>query len=142
MAEKNSGSANRVLVLDDEPEICRYTTDLIKSLGFEVETASDAALVYLNELKDSDVVFIDIQMPGMDGLQVLEVLSRRNARCRIVLMIDTNEEPAVLRPSILRPFRSQAQLDKSNWQGSPPGFDFNCVEKFNSRFARPWTSKS
>ena len=89
-----SKRASRVLVLDDEPEVCRYIADLIEGLGFEVETASNAALVYLHELKDSDIVFIDILMPGMDGLQVLEVLSRRNARCRIVLMIGTDEEPA------------------------------------------------
>ena len=97
MAKRNLGSskrASRVLVLDDEPEVCRYIADLIESLGFEVETKSDAALVYLHELKDSDIVFIDILMPGMDGLQVLEVLSRRNSRCRIVLMSGTNEEPA------------------------------------------------
>jgi CheY-like chemotaxis protein len=97
MAKTNSGSskrASRVFVLDDEPEVCRYIADLIEGLGFEVETASDAALVYLHELKDDDIAFIDIQMPGMDGLQVLEVLSRRNARCRIVLMIGTDEEPA------------------------------------------------
>lgn len=40
-----SKCASRVLVLDDEPEVCRYVGDLIEGLGFEVETASDAALV-------------------------------------------------------------------------------------------------
>lgn len=90
----SSKRAGHVLVLDDEPEVCRYIADLIEGLGFEVETASNAALVYLHELKDSDIVFIDIAMPGMDGMQVLEVLSRRNSRCRIVLMSDKNEDAA------------------------------------------------
>jgi CheY-like chemotaxis protein len=96
MAKTNLGSskrAGRVLVLDDEAEVCRYIAGLIEGLGFEVETASDAALVYLHELKDSDTIFIDILMPRMDGLQILEVLSRRNSRCRIVLMCGTNEDP-------------------------------------------------
>ena len=90
----SSKRESRVLVLDDEPGDCRYIADLIEGLGFDVQTATDAALVYLDELKDSDIIFIDIAMPGMDGIQVLEVLSRRNSRCRIVLMCDTNDEPA------------------------------------------------
>lgn len=91
---KLSGSkrANRVLILDDEPGVCRFIADVVEGLGFEAEMASDAALVYLGELKDSDIVFIDIQMPGMDGFQVLEVLSRRSARSGIILTSDTNEE--------------------------------------------------
>jgi CheY-like chemotaxis protein len=96
MAKTNMGSSKRadhVLVLDDEPDVCRYIAGLVEGLGFEVETASDAAMVYLHELKDSDTVFIDILMPRMDGLQILEVLSRRNAKCRIVLMSDTNDQP-------------------------------------------------
>ena len=84
----------RVLVIDDEPEICHFAANLVKELGFEVITASDAAFVYLHELKDSDIIFIDIAMPGMDGMQILEVLSRRNAKCGIVLMGHSYEEQA------------------------------------------------
>ena len=79
---KSSRSKNegRVLILDDEPESCRVISSLVEGLGFDVDTSTDAALVYLDKLNDSDIIFIDIQMPGMDGLQVLEVLSRRNGK--------------------------------------------------------------
>ena len=90
----DSKRESRVLVLDDVSEDCRYIADLVKGLGFEVNSATDAALVYLDDLKDSDILFLDIAMPGMDGIQVLEVLSRRNSKCRIVLMTDSNEEPS------------------------------------------------
>ena len=69
-------------------------SSLVEGLGFDVDTSTDAALVYLDKLNDSDIIFIDIQMPGMDGLQVLEVLSRRNGKSGIILMSDTNEELA------------------------------------------------
>jgi CheY-like chemotaxis protein len=93
---KSSRSKNegRVLILDDEPESCRVISSLVEGLGFDVDTSTDAALVYLDKLNDSDIIFIDIQMPGMDGLQVLEVLSRRNGKSGIILMSDTNEELA------------------------------------------------
>ena len=82
----------RVLIIDDDPEICRVASNLVEELGFESITASDAASVYLNELKDSDIIFIDVVMPGMDGMQILEVLSRRNVKCGVVLMSSTYDE--------------------------------------------------
>jgi CheY-like chemotaxis protein len=84
----------RVLIIDDEPEICRVAANLVKELGFEAITASDSASVYLHELKDSDIIFLDVAMPGMDGMQILEVLSRRNAKCGIVLMSSSYNEQA------------------------------------------------
>ena len=84
----------RVLIIDDDTEICRDAANLVKELGFEPITASDAASVYLHELGDSDIIFIDVVMPGMDGMQILEVLSRRNAKCGIVLMSSSYDEQA------------------------------------------------
>jgi len=84
----------RVLIIDDDTEICRVAANLVKELGFEAITATDAASVYLHELKDSDIIFIDVVMPGMDGMQILEVLSRRNAKCGIVLMSSSYDEQA------------------------------------------------
>jgi CheY-like chemotaxis protein len=84
----------RVLIIDDEPAICDVAANFVKELGFEAITASDAASVYLHELKDSDIIFIDVAMPGMDGMQILEVLSRRNAKCGIVLMSSSYDEQA------------------------------------------------
>jgi CheY-like chemotaxis protein len=89
-----SRPVRRVLIIDDDTEICRVAASLVKELGFEAITASDAASVYLHELKDSDIIFIDVAMPGMDGMQILEVLSRRNAKCGIVLMSSSYDEQA------------------------------------------------
>ena len=84
--KQNSQLKRRVVIIDDEPALCKFLANMVERLGYEVRTASDAATVYLHELKDSDIIFLDVLMPGMDGIQILEVLSRRNAKCRIVLM--------------------------------------------------------
>jgi CheY-like chemotaxis protein len=89
-----SRPVRRALIIDDDTEICRVAANLVNELGFEAITASDAATVYLHELKDSDIIFIDVAMPGMDGMQVLEVLSRRNAECGIILMSSSYDEQA------------------------------------------------
>ena len=84
----------RVLIIDDDTEICSVAANLVKELGFEPITATDGASVYLHELKEFDFIFIDVAMPGMDGMQILEVLSRRNAKCGIVLMSSSYDEQA------------------------------------------------
>ena len=78
--------ARRVLVIDDEASFCRFMARLITSLGYEVTTTCQAKCAYLDELKEPDIVFIDMVMPEMDGIQVLEVLADYKVKSAIVLM--------------------------------------------------------
>lgn len=78
--------ARRVLVIDDEASFCRFMARMITSLGYEVITTCQAKCAYLDELKEPDVVFIDMVMPEMDGIQVLEVLADYKVKAAIVLM--------------------------------------------------------
>ena len=84
--------ARRVLVIDDEAAFCRFMARLISSLGYEVTTTCQAKCAYLDELKEPDIVFIDMVMPDMDGIAVLEVLAEYKVKSAIVLMsgADTN----------------------------------------------------
>jgi CheY-like chemotaxis protein len=84
--------ARRVLVIDDEAAFCRFMARLISSLGYEVTTTCQAKSAYLDELKEPDIVFIDMIMPDMDGIAVLEVLAEYKIKSAIVLMsgADTN----------------------------------------------------
>jgi CheY-like chemotaxis protein len=78
--------ARRVLVIDDEASFCRFMARLISSLGYEVTTTCQAKCAYLDELKEPDLVFIDMMMPDMNGIEVLEVMADYNVRAAIVLM--------------------------------------------------------
>lgn len=78
--------ARRVLVIDDEASFCRFMARLITSLGYEVTTTCQARCAYLDELKEPDIIFIDMMMPEMDGIEVLEVLADHKIKSAIVLM--------------------------------------------------------
>ena len=70
----------QVLIVDDEEIVCRGLTRFVKwsSYGFQVAgTASDGEEA-LSLLKKThiDVVFMDIRMPGMTGLDLLKILNR------------------------------------------------------------------
>jgi DNA-binding NtrC family response regulator len=71
---KKDGMA-KILVVDDETSIRRTLKDILEFEKHEVELASNGleALEYAKE-EDYDVVLLDIKMPEMDGMEVLEKL--------------------------------------------------------------------
>ncbi len=60
------------MIIDDEPGVCWALAELARSMGFEAQTASDAA-DGMRKLSggDADVVVLDIQLPGFSGLEAL-----------------------------------------------------------------------
>jgi two-component system response regulator HydG len=65
--------SGRILVVDDEPDMCAAIADGLGPRGFEVrcETSAEAALLTLGDA-EVDVVLTDINMRGMDGLALCE----------------------------------------------------------------------
>ncbi len=80
------GAKRRVVIIDDEAAFAETLTRMVKSLGFEVTVSTDARSSYTFELKNSDIVFVDVLMPNVSGLQVLEKLAQQKAKSSIVLM--------------------------------------------------------
>ena len=80
------GVKRRVVIIDDEPAFAETLTKMVKSLGFEVTVSTDARSSYTFELKTSDVVFVDVLMPNVSGIQVLQKLAQQKAKSSIVLM--------------------------------------------------------
>ncbi|MEZ5294548.1 MAG: sigma-54 dependent transcriptional regulator [Vicinamibacterales bacterium] len=81
------GSPARILVIDDEAAIRDSLRMILEYQGYSVMTAATgdegAALV---EREAPDLVFLDIKMPGMDGLEVLQRLTHLTEVTPIVVM--------------------------------------------------------
>ena len=71
-----SAKQRRVLIIDDEEIIRGSIAVYLKDSGFTVYQAQDgkSGLQQFNEISP-DVVLLDLRMPGMDGLEVLEAIS-------------------------------------------------------------------
>ena len=68
-----------VLVIDDDAVVGRSFDRVLSGKGYEVDTACNGEEGLRDiEAHDYDVVFTDIKMPGMDGLEVAE---RIRAKC-------------------------------------------------------------
>ena len=77
----------RVLVVDDSERVRRVLASGLHSHGLAAETASDGAeALRVIDSQPIDVVVLDLMMPGMDGIQLLEVLKCRSEKPRILVL--------------------------------------------------------
>jgi CheY-like chemotaxis protein len=82
----------RVLVIDDEPAIVDLFTEYLTEQGFAVVAASGGEEGLARLAVDTpDVVFLDMRMPQMDGLETLKRIRAVNMRVP-VLMISANDD--------------------------------------------------
>ncbi len=82
----------RVLVVDDEPQIVRALSVNLKALGYEVDAAAsgEEALSHASQRRP-DAVILDLGLPGIDGIQVIEGLRGWTTVPIIVLTVREQE---------------------------------------------------
>ncbi|MDW6059434.1 response regulator [Streptomyces sp. FXJ1.4098] len=101
---------NRVLVVDDEPQIVRALVINLKARKYEVDAASDGATALrLAATRHPDVVVLDLGLPDMDGVEVIKglrgwtrvpilVLSARQTSDEKVEALDAGADDYVTKP--------------------------------------------
>jgi sigma-B regulation protein RsbU (phosphoserine phosphatase) len=79
-------SIPRILIVDDDLDTCSLLRARVMARGYEAEIASDGetALAILQE-RSADLVFLDVAMSGMNGLDVLEQIRSRSLDVAVVL---------------------------------------------------------
>jgi len=84
-----------VAIIDDDESVCRAIKRLVRSLSMEGETfASGREFTDLIEAMPSfhpDCVVLDVQMPGMNGLEVQERMARLGSRIPIIFITAHDE---------------------------------------------------
>jgi CheY-like chemotaxis protein len=61
----------KILLVDDEPEVCRLVKTMVEPLGVEVCTSSDSIeAASILETEKFDGIMVDVAMPNMDGFQL------------------------------------------------------------------------
>ena len=84
--------SNKILIVDDSV----VDTELVKAILYDQELyfANDGieAMTMLNEIPDIDLIILDINMPRMDGFEVLEAMRKDDKYAKIVTLILTNHD--------------------------------------------------
>jgi len=92
----------QILVVDDEPILRFLVARILHPLGYHLMEAEDGveALLILNE-QSFDLLITDMMMPRMDGVQLIEQVSRQFPRLPIILMSAfANTIPEAVQPFV------------------------------------------
>ncbi len=105
----------RVLVVDDEPAFSEPLAERLALRGYDTATAqdADAALAELAR-SPSDLIFLDVGLPGMDGVDLLKILRERYPQTDVVMLSgagDMGKAVQAMRRGAL------------NWLSKPVGMD-------------------
>lgn len=75
MSRVENGTKGRVLIVDDEDVIARTLQEFLAGEGFEVNVAGNVgSALRLAEKTEPELVLCDVQLPGEDGLELLDAL--------------------------------------------------------------------
>jgi two-component system KDP operon response regulator KdpE len=105
-----SGAGERLLLVDDEPQILRALTPALAAAGYGVETAEDGQTALRRMAADPcDVVILDLGLPDLDGKEVIAklrewseapiiVLSARDLESEKIAALDLGADDFVNKP--------------------------------------------
>ena len=105
--------APKVLVVDDDPGICRLVQDVLELEGFDVTIAGDGfAALRAIEAERPDCVVLDVMMPGLDGHGVLSRIRSKGGKHLPVVMLTAHAD------------------DNQAWQAWTEGVDYFLSKPF------------
>jgi DNA-binding response OmpR family regulator len=114
-------NTSKILIIDDEPTLRQTLARILQRAGFEVTTAEAGTegLAYL-ETTVFDLVYLDIRMPGLTGLEVLDLIHASHPNIPVVLFTaqpDLNSAVEALRRGardyLLNPLKPDAIIERT-----------------------------
>lgn len=77
----------RVMVLDDEPIVCKRLKPALEKQGYEVDTFTESAEA-IEQIKEVnyDIIVTDLKMKGIDGMQLIGEAKRRSPKTEVIVI--------------------------------------------------------
>ena len=77
----------KILIVDDDKDICHFFQKILREMGYEVNTASGAQESLTQIKRDPpDILFLDVKMPKIDGLECLRRIRKIKRKLPIVMI--------------------------------------------------------
>ncbi len=98
-----------ILVVDDDPEILEYASEVLRECGYAVLGAADgvAALSLLKGGGRVDLLFTDVIMPGIDGFEVARRAVQQRPSLKVLFTSGYVAEPPRAARLLKKPYRPQ-----------------------------------
>ncbi len=118
----------KALIVDDSRFIRQHLSQLLQGMGIACEEAPDGrqALDILRRTTGFDFMFVDVNMPGMDGLECVRQLREAKLNPRMkVMMVTTESDNAFISQALecgadeflMKPFTPQSLREKLRMLG-------------------------
>jgi DNA-binding NtrC family response regulator len=79
--------SEKILLVDDEKDFLDVMSERIQARGMDVTTAESAEKALESvESGGYDAIILDLMMPGMDGLQTLKAIKKKNPDLQVILL--------------------------------------------------------
>ena len=76
-----------LLIIDDDPAACRIFKKILGEEGYSILTATDAVKgLRLIKEKSPEIVFLDIKMPRIDGIELLRRIRKINQDVTVIML--------------------------------------------------------
>ena len=80
-------SPDRVLIVDDDPEMCELLTHCLAPLGYDATSVGNGhRALELVETEPLHVVVLDLMLPDLDGIEVLERIRERRPKIEVIVL--------------------------------------------------------
>lgn len=90
----------RIMIIDDDRSICDLLTELFRALGHEALAFTDGCSALATMALESgrsrlDVVLLDLNMPGMNGMAVLREMRTQHPGVPVIMMSGTPDQESL-----------------------------------------------
>ncbi len=77
----------RVLIVDDEEELVKTIAERLQLRGIQAQTATDGeTALKMIEANPPQVVVLDVMMPGLGGIEILQRMNAQNLKIPVILL--------------------------------------------------------
>lgn len=87
----------RILLVDDSPMIHNLLRRMLEKSGFEIcgDAKNGKEGVEMFEETSPDLVFMDVTMPIMDGIEAASIIKRKNKRSKIIMLTAMGDDEII-----------------------------------------------
>jgi CheY-like chemotaxis protein len=109
LMQHHMNSRQRILVVDDEPDICRLHSEILRHSGYEVDAVENGFAAWTAlQLHTYDLIVTDNNMPGITGIDLIKRLQESNITTPVIIATGSipdakhsevlGETPVLLKP--------------------------------------------
>ncbi len=129
---------NKILIVDDEPDMRIFISNLLDSEGFSPITAKDKTEGFKKAIEENPtVIILDMMMPGESGIQMYRDLKREKTLKDVpVIMLSTIDRETFFKVNIIRgPHSGKVAMGPDTYLEKPPEAEdlLNLVRTFTSK---------